>query len=449
MISDILLKKVKKIHFIGIGGISMSGLAKILLQSGKIISGSDIKKSHITDDLVRKGVRVNIKHRAKAVDGVDLVVYTGAIGEDNVEYKRAVALGIPVLERSKLLGLIATRYTTVIAIAGAHGKTTTTAMLAKVLIDAGYNPTVHLGGEVAFLDGNVRVGGKRYFVTEACEYRRSFLEIKPTHSLILNVEAEHLDTYKTFANVKKAFRQFAMNTTDLVVYNKNYILDTKKPFLSFDLDKPSDFFVKNLRMKNGCYMFDVYKKETFYKSFELSVIGKHNVLNALAVITICDALGVDKNLVCNSLKTFTGVNRRFEKLGKFNNADVIIDYAHHPTEIRKLIEAVRGYYTGELVVIFQPHTFSRTAMAFDEFVEVLGQNTIDRLILLPTYSARETPKDGKSSLDLFKALKPLCNVEYHTKANIHHTLNNLSMCNTLLLFVGAGDIETLARNLVK
>ncbi len=448
MINDILFKKAKRIHFIGIGGISMSGLAKILLQSGKIISGSDIKKTYITDELVRRGVQINIKHRAKAVDGADLVVYTGAISEKNVEYKRAIALGIPVLERSKLLGLISSKYTTIIAIAGTHGKTTTTAMLAKVLIDAGYNPTVHLGGEISFLDGNVRMGGKKYFVTEACEYRRSFLEIKPTYSLILNVEAEHLDTYKTFTNVKKAFKQFVMNTRELVVYNKNYILDTGRPFLSFDLDKPSDFFVKNLRIKNGCYLFDVYKKEIFFKSFELGVVGKHNVLNALAVITICDALGVDKNIICNSLKSFTGVRRRFEKLGKFNNAEVVIDYAHHPTEIMKLIEAVRGYYDGELVVIFQPHTYSRTAMAFDEFVNVLGQNAIDKLILLPTYSARETQKEGKTSLDLFKALRLRCDVEYHTKASIYHTLNHLSMCNTLLLFVGAGNIEDIARKLI-
>ena len=450
MINEIILKKSQKIHFIGIGGISMSALAKLLFSFGKEVSGSDIKRSKVTDELKALGVKINIKHKAKAVEGADLVVYSGAIHEDNVEYKHALDLGISTLERSELLGIIASAYKNVIAIAGAHGKTTTTAMLAKVMIDAGLDPTVHLGGEADFLGGNFHIGSKDFFITEACEYRRSFLKLKPNYSIILNVEPEHLDTYHTFANVKKAFKKFALKTTDLVIYNKNYIMDTTKDFITFDIDKPSNVYVKNLRCIKGRYRFDVYVKDTFLHGFQLGIIGRHNVLNALAVITLCYKLNINMDIVASSLRTFTGVKRRFEKLGNYNNAEIIIDYAHHPTEINSLIDAVRGYYNGELIVVFQPHTYSRTALAFDDFISTFSRKEIDKLILFPTYSARESPRQGKSAMDLYKVLRnKLQNVKYCTQQNIYNCIKSCASSKTMILFVGAGDIDTFARQLFK
>lgn len=448
MLKDNLLKTANKIHFIGIGGISMSALAKLLLSQGKIVSGSDLKRSKITDTLKSLGVKVNIKHKAKAVDDSDLVVFTGAVDSANIEYQRAIELGIPIIERSQLLGFIASTYNTVIAIAGAHGKTTTTALLSKVLIDAGMNPTVHLGGEVDFLDGNVRVGGSNYFITEACEYRRSFLQLKPNYSIILNVEPEHLDTYGNYENVKKAFKEFVSNTEKLVVYNKNYIMDTQKEFVTFDIEKPSDIYVKNLRCKEGKYTFDAYYKDVFLHSFELGCIGVYNVLNALAVIAISHKLNINMSSVAKSIKEFNGVRRRFEKLGLYNNAEIILDYAHHPTEISCLIDAVRGYYDGELVVVFQPHTYSRTASSFDDFIKVLSRKDIDRVVLLPTYPAREQPKQGKTSMDIYKELrKESKSVKYLLTHNVTQFVYKLSLSKTMILFVGAGDIEILARHL--
>ena len=450
MLSRIFLKKAKKIHFVGIGGISMSALAKLLLRQGKEVTGSDIKASAITNELKTLGIRINIKHKAKAVDGADIVVYTGAINEKNVELQRARLLGIKMIERSTLLSIVSQEYKNVIAIAGAHGKTTTTAMLAKVMIDSGLDPTVHLGGEVDFLGGNLKIGGEEYFITEACEYNRSFLTLRPDYSIILNVEPEHLDTYGTFENVKKAFKNFAKNTSKKVIYNKNYILDITKDFATFDLYLPCDYYVKNLKNNNGCYSFDVFKHDKYIHSFSLNVPGLHNVYNALAVISIADTLTLDMKAVSRSLQSFTGVKRRYEMLGVYNNATIIADYAHHPTEISCLLDAIRGFYDGELTIVFQPHTFSRTKAFFDDFINVLSRENIDNLILLPTYSAREKPEQGKSALDIYKAMPTKKKAKYAVNfGTLLQEVNKISSSKSMIVFVGAGNVYDFACRLLK
>lgn len=446
-----MINSLKKVHFIGIGGISMSALAVFLHKRKIKVSGSDEKQSGITKRLKKLGITIYYGHKPRNIKDVDLVVYTGAIGSENIELKTAKQKQIRCMERGEFLGLIASGYDEVIAISGSHGKTTTTAMIAKIFIEAGLNPTVHIGGEVDFLGGNYRCGGKRFFITEACEYRKSFLEIKPSVSVILNVEMDHMECYGSFENLKRAFLTFGESASKLRVYNNKCILSSKKSFVSFGMDGRSTYTIKNCRLsKSGTYGFDCYKNGKFIHTFRLGCVGSYNISNALASIAVANFYNIDMDIVYKALADFKGVRRRFERLPNFDNAEVVLDYAHHPSEIKSTIKAYREFYDGELVVIFQPHTYSRTALLFDDFLSALELSEIDKVIILPTYSARESIKDGKNAYELYKGLKSIRKgVKYYRfGAALNNELKRLASSKTAFLVLGAGDIDEYFRHLI-
>lgn len=429
----------------------MSALAVFLYKRKIKVSGSDIKRSKITDKLKKQGINICIGHKAKNVKDVDLVVYTGATSSDNIELRIAKQKEIQCMERGEFLGLLAREYKEVIAISGAHGKTTTTAMLAKIFIEAKLNPTVHIGGEVDFLGGNYRCGGNKFFITEACEYRKSFLEIKPSVSIILNIEPDHMECYGNFENLKKAFATFGNSASKLRVYNNKCIVSSNQTFVSFGIGGRATYTTKNCKInKDGTYRFDCYKNGKFIHSFTLGSVGLHNVSNALASIAVANYYNIDMDIVYKALADFTGVKRRFERLKNFDNAEVVLDYAHHPSEIKSTIKAYRQFYDGELVVIFQPHTYSRTALLFDDFLSAFEMQEIDKLILLPTYSARENRSEGKNAYDLYNQLRQLRKgVKYFRFGKaLNKELKKLASSKTAFLVLGAGDIEEYFRRLI-
>ena len=456
MIKDYLIKNAKYIHFIGIGGISMSGLATLMMKMKIKVSGSDLVETHITRGLRKKGAKVFIGHSESNIKSQDLVVYSGAIKADNEELVKAKALGIACVERSEFLGYVSKLFKVAIAVGGSHGKTTTSSMLSKCLIDVGLNPCVHLGGEVDFLGGSVRAcSGKGLFISEACEYRKSFLYLKRDYAILLNMEADHLDYYKTMENLNNAFLKFANGAEVLVTayeLNELHHFKSGKVVTVSLYNEKADFMIKNLSLLNcGGHCFEVYKRGEFYYNFTINVIGEFNVFNALCVIALCDELGVEKAVIHNALLSFKGARRRFEHLGMLNNAQVIIDYAHHPTEIAKVVAGFRSFFKGELVVLFQPHTYSRTKDLLKGFVRVFSDCAIDTLIILPTYPAREKPEQGLSGKQLqeeiAKAGVRACYYMSFKKAK-SYLLDKSLADNVSFLILGAGDVEDFARALV-
>ena len=413
------------VFMVGIGGISMSGLAKILFSMGNKVSGSDRQSSDITFYLKSIGIEVFIGHSDKNITkDIDLVVFSGAIKNDNPELVVAKNLGLKVIERSELLGLISSKYSNVIAISGTHGKTTTTAMIGEIFKNARLNPTIHLGGISVNLKSNTIIGQKDYFILEACEYRNSFRFLKPTCAVITNIEADHLDYYKTYDSIKKAFNNFANNSK--YVINEN------------------DYSVKNIKFENEGYAYDVYFKNEFFSSIRLNMLGLHNVKNSLFAIAVANYYGIDKKIIVDSLSQFNGVERRYEKIGYINKTPVIIDYAHHPTELKNSIAGIECVYK-KILCVFQPHTYSRTLDFFDEFVEVLK---CKNLILFKTYSAREKEIIGGRAEDLFNAINSTCTY----CNNIDELINEIEkqVCNfDCILVLGAGDLADKLKSILK
>jgi UDP-N-acetylmuramate--alanine ligase len=385
----------KKIHFIGIGGVSMSGLAEILLDNGYKVSGSDRAESSMTNKLKALGAEVHIGHNSENIPGSDLVVYTAAIGSDNPELLEAKRLNIPTLDRADFLGCIMRDYDKGIAVAGTHGKTTTTSMLSLILLRAGLDPTILVGGEVDILGGNARPGKSSYFITEACEYKGSFLKFYPNAGIILNIDADHLDYYKDINEIYDTFLKFALLIPQdgvLVGWGEDErvlkIMDgVACNKITYGI-KSGDFTAKDIAYDSrGFASFTaIYKGEVVGK-FNLLVPGEHNVLNSLAAIATAHYYGVSYEDISSSLLEFTGTHRRFEKLGEKNGVTVIDDYAHHPTEIAATIKAAQNFNRGKLYCVFQPHTYTRTITLFEEFSKAFFG--ADKLVLTDIYAARE------------------------------------------------------------
>ncbi len=406
-VTDVLKQKNSRIHFIGIGGVSMSSLAKLLLHDGHRISGSDNTVSSNTKGLEQLGVQVMYQQVAENIKEFDMVVYTAAISSENEELQQARAKGILTVERCVLLGEMMREYRYPINIAGTHGKTTTTSMIASIFLDAGVEPTVSVGGDFSRIEGNLKIGRKDYFVCEACEYVESFLQFYPFASVILNIEEDHLDYFKDINHIKSAFSKFCARTADggFVILNgedENCLAIRKeiacKTYL-FGMDETNDIYAQNIVYDSeGHPSFDVVYEGTILGRVVLSIKGSHNVLNALAA-TLCSLkLGVPFHAIVTGLKNFGGAKRRFERKGTFKGASVYDDYAHHPTEIASTLNSLSNMEYNHLYLIFQPHTYTRTKALFEEFVEVLtGVNT---LIITDIYAAREKNLYGISSKDL-------------------------------------------------
>lgn len=432
------------VHFIGIGGISMSAIAKVLIHNGVKVSGSDCGTSKITEELCSLGATVFRGHSADNIKNPDLVVYTAAIAESNPELQKAKELGIETIARAEMLGRIMKNYNKAISVAGTHGKTTTTSMMTYVLMKAMTDPTVMVGGELDIIDGNFRIGKSQYFLTESCEYCRSFLSFFPTVGIVLNVEEDHLDYYKDIDDIKSAFTDFcALIPTDGVLVVNADSANTmdclgkaKAKPITYGFDN-GEYRAENLTFDDFGYpSFDVVRNGKKETSLTLSVVGRHNVMNSLAVYAASVAMGLESDTIKLGLESFTGTKRRFEKKGYCNGALIIDDYAHHPTEIETTFASIKKIKHNTVWCIFQPHTYTRTKALFNDFAKVLSR--VDRVILTNIYAAREKDTGIVSSKQLSDAIpdsKFIASFE-----EIAAYIKSVAQKGDIIITMGAGNV---------
>lgn len=447
------------IYFIGIGGISMSGLAEILKDRGCRVSGTDIKESDVTKHLESLGITIHYGHRAENItDDIDLVVYTAAIHPGNPELEAAKEKQIPLMDRARLLGHIMEEYQYSVAVAGTHGKTTTTSMVSEILLEAEKDPTITVGGILPAIHSNVKIGHSPYFVAEACEYFDSFLQFTPLVGVILNVEADHLDYFKTLENIRRSFHAFAQRIPagGLLVLNASIAhFEEMEENLhcaveTFGLEENACWQARNIvHEPDGKNSFDVYYQGEFYTSVHLDIPGEHNITNALAAVASAHFLDIPAEVCARGLSHFTGVDRRFQRKGEKNGITVIDDYAHHPTEIMATLSAARNVRHNKLWCVFQPHTYSRTKTLFDEFGRAFGD--ADEIIVADIYAAREAD-DGTISAAMLaeRIAKEGRNARYVGDfAAIRQYLETHCQTGDLLLTVGAGDVYKIGEEFLK
>ncbi len=446
------------IHFIGIGGISMSGLAEILMGRGFSVSGSDAKESALTDHLKELGATIYIGQTKENIKpGIDLVVYTAAIHPDNPEFKAAQDAKLPMLTRAELLGEIMKNYEVPIAVAGTHGKTTTTSMASHVLMKADLDPTITVGGILPAIHGNIRVGQSQNFIAEACEYTNSFLSFSPKIELILNVDADHLDFFKDLDDIANSFHKFAKllpSDGTLIIDRDTQKFDTvvegvDAEIITYSMTQDADYTAKDITFdQKGCGSFIAYERGNELGRFTLNVPGKHNVSNALSSIALGRKLGIEYEVISQGLLDFKGTERRFEYKGMYGGFTVIDDYAHHPTEIEATITAAKNYPHKELWVCFQPHTYTRTKALLPEFAEALAGS--DHIILADIYAAREKNTVGVSSEDLRKLIseKGTDAIFLPTFDEIEAYLKSHVKPGDLLITMGAGNVVEIGENLL-
>lgn len=428
----------KRVHLIGIGGVSMRPLGLVLKGMGMIVSGSDMNSSVSTKELMDKGIHVAIGHEEANVNGADCVIRTAAAHNDNPEVAAARKNGIPVFERAQAWGVIMQAYKNALCIAGTHGKTTTTSMVTHIMMEAELDPTVMIGGYLPLLQAGHRVGNGDTIIMESCEYCDSFLNFFPTLAVILNIDADHLDYFKDLADVQKSFRQFAKLSTGGILANGDEpnVVSTLEgmDYVSFGLNKSNRITADN--MSADWRHFDVVCDGKFYCHLDLNVLGKHNALNALASAGTAWLLGVPGACVSRGLATFTGADRRMQYKGKFHGADIYDDYAHHPDELAATISAVRTMGYKRLILAFQPHTYTRTKALFDDFVCQL--KTADVVVLAEIYAARERNTVGISSKDIARQIQGSTYCE--TLPEVTAYLEKIAQEGDVILTVGAGDI---------
>lgn len=457
MAFDFITNKEKRIHFIGIGGISMSGLAEILIGQGYKVSGSDMKESDATKHLIKSGAEIYIGHNKANVLNKDLVVFTAAISLDNPELAGAIELKIPTMDRAEFLGQIMQGHKYNVAVSGTHGKTTTTSMISHIALKAELDPTILVGGQLDIINGNVRPGNSDYFITEACEYKASFLKFFPYVGIILNIDADHLDFYKDIDDIQNTFVKFARLIPEngyLVCCADDekmdkIIVNAKCNVITYGLDK-GDYIAKNISFdEKGCGAFQLYYKGEKLWDVKLSVPGKHNVLNALSAIGAARALNIPKDSIIEGLREFGGTHRRFEIKGVKNGITVIDDYAHHPTEIVATLNAAKNYPHKRIFCVFQPHTYSRTISLFEEFSNSF--KGADELILADIYAAREKDTGIVSSSMLSDKIneKGQKSINLHSFEEITNYLKKEMKEGDVLFTVGAGDVYKIGEMFLK
>ncbi len=446
------------VHFIGIGGISMSGLAQVLLSKGFTVSGSDNLKSALTEELEKAGAKVFIGQRASNIsEDIDLVVYTAAIHEDNPEFARCVELSLPMLSRAQFLGQLMRNYKNAIAVSGTHGKTTTSSMASEILMAADLDPTLSIGGILKSINGNIRVGGSDVFLTEACEYTNSFLNFFPKIGIILNVEEDHMDFFKDIHEIRESFHKFAkLIPADGILLINHEIegreiitADLNCPAKTFGFTPECDYYASDLEIDDhGNYHFNFHTPAGNVQEIMLEVVGKHNVCNALAALAMADFLQIPLETAARGLQAFTGTDRRFEFKGSIGGVNIIDDYAHHPTEIAATLEAAKNYPHQHLWCVFQPHTYTRTKAFLAEFAEVLSK--AEHVVLADIYAARETNTLGISSKDLQKEIIKLggdCKY-FPSFDEIENFLLENCIPGDLLITMGAGDVVKIGEKLL-
>ncbi len=446
------------LYFVGIGGISMSGLAQILADAGFRVSGSDRTKSELTGHLEVQGITVFYGHRENNItDDIDCVIFTSAIHPDNPEYIAAHEKHIPCLTRAQLLGQIMRNYKTPIAISGTHGKTTTTSMASEILMAADMDPTLSIGGILKSIGSCVRVGGPDIFLTEACEYTNSFLSFFPKIGIILNIEEAHLDFFKDLADIRSSFHQFAL----LLPKDGYLILNGQIPhleeitkgvdcqILTFGLEAFCDYHPSSISFDEmGHPRFMLNSPQASLREFSLQVPGVHNLYNAMAAIALADVLSIPTQTTAQALHEFGGTSRRFEYKGSIGGITIVDDYAHHPTEVAATLKTAAGIPHREVWCVFQPHTYSRTKVFLKEFAQALS--LADRVVLADIYAARETDTLGISSQDLARELQALgtsC-AYFPSFDEIENFLLANCQSGDLLITMGAGDVLKIGENLL-
>ena len=435
--------KKKYIYFIGIGGISMSGLALYMQKQGFCVAGSDIAAGSMTAKLEEAEVKVYYGHAPERVGIADAVVVNSAIAEDDAELVEARRLNIPVYDRAELLHLVAACFDNSVGIAGCHGKTTATAMCAHVLEECSGSCSAHIGGED--LDyGNFHLGGDKYFVTEACEYKGNFLKLEPDLAVVLNTDKDHLECYGNAENLRAAYAEFARRADGAIVCGEDEIVRMVRPALTFGMSGEFDVSAANVRPSGGKYSFHLRICGETFDKIRLNVYGKHNIYNALAAAAVAEYYGYPPSFTAEGLKKFRGIRRRFELLGKMNGAELIADYAHHPREIAAALSTAREICGGRLFVVFQPHTYSRTKLLFGDFVSVLSGS--ENLVIYKTYPAREYFDAAGSALTLSEHLPNSLYVESVRELEIY--LRCSLGAGDAALFLGAGDIYFAAKQIV-
>ena len=432
------LQPGKRVHLVGIGGVSMRPLGLVLQGMGMVVTGSDMNASVSTDELIAKGITVSIGHREENIVGADCIIRTAAAHNDNPEIAAARSYGIPVFERAQAWGVIMQAYKHAVCFAGTHGKTTTTSMATHIFMEAGIDPTVMIGGYLPLLKAGHRVGSGDTIVLESCEYCDSFLNFAPTLAVITNVEADHLDYFKDLQDVEKSFRQFAELATDRILANGDdpHVVETLAgiDYISFGLQDSNRIYAANISA--DWRHFDVVCDGKVYCHLDLQVLGKHNVYNALAAAGAAWLLHIPCEAVSAGLATFSGANRRMQYKGTVNGAVLYDDYAHHPDELSALIDAVRTMEHNRLVIAFQPHTYTRTDALFDDFV--LQLRKADVVVLAEIYAAREKNTVGISSNDLAQQIPGSFYCE--TLQQVAQQLDAIAQPGDVIITVGAGDI---------
>lgn len=446
------------LYFVGIGGISMCCLAELLADAGFRVQGSDRTKSHLTDVLESKGITVHIGQRAQNIpQDVDCAVFTGAIHPDNPEYIAVQERNIPRLTRGELMGQIMKNYRIPIGISGTHGKTTTTSMVSEILLMADTDPTLSVGGILRSIGGNMRIGGREYFVTEACEYTNSFLSFSPRIGVILNIDEDHLDFFKDLDDIRHSFRRYAQ----LLPADGCLIINGEIPHLeeitqglecsviTFGGSPACDYHpLQTTYNQDGCACFSLQGKGRSLGQFTLQVPGEHNLYNALAAAALADLLSIDTDVIRDALYGFRGTDRRFEHKGDVGGVTVIDDYAHHPTEIRATLSSAANIPHSTLWCVFQPHTYSRTKTFMKEFAQALSM--ADKVVLTEIFPARETDTLGISSRDLQQEIRALGQECFYfsTFDEVENFLLKNCIKGDMLITMGAGDVHKIGENLL-
>jgi UDP-N-acetylmuramate--alanine ligase len=442
----------KRVHCVGIGGIGLSAVAEILLARGFAVSGSDMKESEITDRLIERGATIFLGHRAKNIGDADLIVYSAAVSPENPELALARKLGVEAVTRAEALGALMADYENSVAIAGTHGKTTTTSMISLIFKGSGRAPTILVGGNLSEIGGNVEVGGGDFFVTEACEYMDSFLSLSPKYAVILNIDSDHLDYFMDIEHIARSFESFANLTPRdgaVVAYDANPFVNSilkklERRVITFGFHEHCAYVAADIAFNQaGMPGFSVLHAGRRLCDVQLAIPGEHNIANALAAFACCHDMGVDAAEIKRIVEGFEGTQRRFDLLGETENGvRVVDDYAHHPAEITATLKAAKNIPHRELWCLFQPHTYTRTIALFNEFVEAFA--LADRLVMAEIYAAREKNIhriSAKALVDEIKALHPQRDARYFADfGEIADFVRERAAPGDLVITMGAGDI---------
>ena len=452
IINEHQLAHFHKLHFVGIGGSGMFPLVQILYAQGHQITGSDNNPGDTIEQERSMGIHVSIGHDPKNVEGADAVVYSAAIMADNVELAAARRQNIPLIERSEMLGLLTRRYQNCVCISGTHGKTTTTSMVTQILLSAGLDPSAVIGGKLNAINGSGRAGNSDTMVVEGCEFVDTFLHLSPDISVILNVDADHLDYFKTMENIISSFREFGKITAKTIIYNgddensKAVVCGLDKKLISFGAGSHNDYYPKNVIWQDGAHCsFELFRHHEKIATLSLNVPGQHNVLNAVAACAAALEAGAPAETLAVGLAAFAGVHRRFEILGKINGITIADDYAHHPAELRVTLEAAKTLGYNSVWAVFQPFTFSRTALLLEDFASVLP--IADHVVMSAIMGGRELNTYGITTQDL--ASKIPGSVWFETFDEIKNHLLAHACDGDLIITLGCGDVYKCAKMMLE